>query len=139
MLPWKEIILNIELKIDRDGEAHYLPLSNYVNEIVLIIQSKRLLKQIIIQSFDWRTIAGIYAKWPKILNICLIGTTQVKKANVGFHLWLVGLNLDDFDGNWVAAAHALSCVGVVPAHGSPSTKTPNSPTYNPSRYQSQSR
>ncbi|KFY30313.1 hypothetical protein V493_01990, partial [Pseudogymnoascus sp. VKM F-4281 (FW-2241)] len=87
--------------------------------------------QTIVQSFDWPTIDAIKKKWPETTIIGLLGAGQVIPAKDGSFPWL-GLDLDgDFNGDWVAAAKSIGCSGVTPSHGSPGTRTPNSPDYVP--------
>ncbi|KFY65840.1 hypothetical protein V496_02308 [Pseudogymnoascus sp. VKM F-4515 (FW-2607)] len=127
----KKAIINLELKLSPTAPEQFLPREKYINNVIPVFEKKGLMDLTIVQSFDWPTVDAIKKKWPKTTIICLVGTSQVIPEADGSFPWL-GLNLDsDFNGDWVAAAKFIGCSGVTPSHGSPGTRTPNSPDYVP--------
>jgi glycerophosphoryl diester phosphodiesterase len=64
---------NIETKRDPAGDAIYHPLpAEFVDRLVLVIQEKQISKQVIIQSFDPRTLQYLHEKHPDIRTALLI-------------------------------------------------------------------
>ncbi|KAH0278063.1 WD40 repeat-like protein, partial [Aureobasidium melanogenum] len=93
-------------------------------------------------SFDWRTLVGIHAAYPAVPIVALLDETTVvpDKTNKTYpwlknskYPWLGGLDLDDFSGDWVAAAHSIGSSILSPNHGTgnSSDATVNSPLYEP--------
>ncbi|MCX6265294.1 MAG: glycerophosphodiester phosphodiesterase family protein [Bacteroidetes bacterium] len=64
---------NIETKSDPTGDAIYHPLpAEFVDRLVQVIQNKQISNQVIIQSFDPRTLQYLHEKYPDIRTALLI-------------------------------------------------------------------
>ena len=64
---------NIETKSDPAGDAIYHPLpAEFVDRLVQVIQNKQISNQVIIQSFDPRTLQYLHEKYPDIRTALLI-------------------------------------------------------------------
>lgn len=99
-----------------------------------ILQQKGYADRTVIQSFDWRTLIGIKAKYPKTRTVALLDDTTIVPFDrgVGGYPWLGGIDLEeDFRGDWIAAAKSIGAYVVSPVHGVPSSATVNTPGYKP--------
>jgi glycerophosphoryl diester phosphodiesterase len=84
-----------------------------------------------IQSFDWRTIIGIKAKFPEIRTVALLDDTTIVPDDEGAYPWLGGVDLEEFDRDFVKAAKSIGAVVLSPVHGVPSSSSVNTPGYKP--------
>ncbi|KAK9241863.1 PLC-like phosphodiesterase [Lipomyces tetrasporus] len=126
----KTIGINLETKLDPEHPNETLPLDNYINDIVPILQRRGFASRTTIQSFDWRTLIGIKQKFPETTTVALLDDTTIVPVN-GAYPWLGGLDLADFGGDWVAAAASIGASILSPVHGTPSNITVNTPGYEP--------
>ena len=126
----KTVTINLETKLDPLAQNETLSVNKYINDIVPILERKGYGKRTYIQSFDWRTLIGIHAKWPKIPIVALLDDTTVVPEN-GAYPWLGGVDLAKFNGDWVAAAASIGSSVLSPVHGVPSNVTVNTPGYKP--------
>lgn len=126
----KGVTVNLETKIDPTTPEQTWPVEKYI-ELIPILEKHGLLERTYIQSFDWRTLVLIHEKYPSIPIVALLDDTTVVPDANGTYPWLGGLNLDDYDGDWVAAAAAIGSSVLSPVHGTPSNLTVNSPGYTP--------
>lgn len=91
---------NIETKSDPAGDGIYHPLpAEFVNQLMQVIQSKKIEKKVIIQSFDPRTLQYLHQNFPEISTALLI---------------------EDFDSR--ALATQLQQLGFIPTIYSPAYK-----------------
>ena len=126
----KDITINLETKLSPVAPNETLSVDTYVNDIIPILQKKGYFGRTTIQSFDWRTLIRIHAKWPKIPIVALLDDTTVVPEN-GKYPWLGGVDLATFNGDWVAAAKSIGADVLSPVHGTPSNVTINTPGYKP--------
>lgn len=72
-----------------------LPLENYINDIVPILQKRGYADRTSIQSFDWRTLVGIKKKFPKTKTVALLDYTTIVAEDRGVpgYPWLGGVNV----------------------------------------------
>ncbi|KAK9365631.1 PLC-like phosphodiesterase [Lipomyces kononenkoae] len=126
----KKIRINLETKIDPENQYQTLPVDMYINDIVPILMKRDFASRTTIQSFDWRTLIGIKQKFPEIVTVALLDDTTIIQVN-GSYPWLGGVDLNVFDGDWVAAAASIGASILSPVHGIPSNQTINTPGYEP--------
>ncbi|KAK9349678.1 PLC-like phosphodiesterase [Lipomyces doorenjongii] len=126
----KQIGINLETKLDPEHQNETLPVHTYINDIIPILQKRGFASRTSIQSFDWRTLIGIKKKFPEIVTVALLDQTTVVPVD-GTYPWLGGVDLDDFGGDWVAAAASIGASILSPVHGFPSNETVNTPGYEP--------
>ncbi|KAH0613098.1 uncharacterized protein H6S33_009478 [Morchella sextelata] len=129
----KKVEINLETKIDPIRPNETLALEKYIDDIVPILERRGWAKRTYIQSFDWRTLIGIKEKFPETRIVALLDDTTVipEDRGVSGYPWLGGINLDGFNGDWVAAAKSIGSAVLSPVHGYPSSQTPNTPGYTP--------
>ncbi|KAK9372288.1 PLC-like phosphodiesterase [Lipomyces chichibuensis] len=126
----KQIGINLETKLDPDNQNETLPVDKYINDIIPILQKRGFASRTTIQSFDWRTLIGIKKKFPEIVTVALLDQTTIVPVD-GTYPWLGGVDLGEFDGDWVAAAASIGASILSPVHGFPSNETVNTPGYEP--------
>ena len=102
--------------------------------LVPLLQKHKLDARTYIQSFDWRTLIAIKARFPRMRTVALLDDTTItdvdKASGVSGYPWLGGLDLArDFAGDFVAAAASIGAVILSPVHGVPSSATVNTPGY----------
>jgi len=127
----RKVTINLETKLDPEAPAETLPVERYINDIVPILQKKGFGSRTFIQSFDWRTLVGIKAKFPKIPTVALLDPTTIVPNAAGKFIWLNNIKLDtDFGGDWVKAAASIGAAVLSPVHGYGGA-TVNTPGYVP--------
>jgi glycerophosphoryl diester phosphodiesterase len=125
-----EVTLNLETKLDPTTPNQTLPVETYINDMWPVVQKYGLNDRTTIESFDWRTLIGIKAKFPKVQTVALIDPTKIIPDANGKFPWLGGLDLQkQFNGDWVAAAAYINASALSPLHGYPITATQFTPGY----------
>ncbi|KEQ72808.1 glycerophosphoryl diester phosphodiesterase [Aureobasidium namibiae CBS 147.97] len=138
----KGVTINLETKLSPTAPNETLPIDTYITDLIPILQKHGFESRTSIQSFDWRTLIGIHAAYPAVPIVALLDETTVvpDETNQTYpwlenskYPWLGGLDLDDFSGDWVAAAHSIGSSILSPNHGTgnSSDATVNSPLYVP--------
>ncbi|KAH0355778.1 putative glycerophosphodiester phosphodiesterase, partial [Aureobasidium melanogenum] len=138
----KGVTINLETKLSPTAPNETLSVDTYITDLMPILQKHGFESRTSIQSFDWRTLIGIHAAYPTVPIVALLDETTVvpDETNKTYpwlknskYPWLGGLDLDDFSGDWVAAAHSIGSSILSPNHGTgnSSDATVNSPLYKP--------
>jgi glycerophosphoryl diester phosphodiesterase len=136
------VTINLETKLDPTAPNQTMPVDTYVTNLIPILRKHGFESRTSIQSFDWRTLIGIHAAYPAIPIVALLDETTVvpDETNKTYswlenskYPWLGGIDLDDFSGDWVAAAHSIGSSILSPNHGTgnSSDATVNTPLYVP--------
>lgn len=126
----KNVAINIETKLDPLKQNETLPVEKYIDEIVPLLERRGFASRATLQSFDWRTLVGIKRKFPDTVIVALLEAETIVPVD-GVYPWLGGIDLAEFNGDWVAAAASIGAEIVGPAHGDPWTVTVNTPGYIP--------
>ena len=84
-----------------------------------------------IESFDWASLMRMRQVSPGLPLVALADRRSLEAGQPGASPWLGGLDIDDFGGDVVAAAHSFGAEAVSPIHGSPSGATVTDPSYRP--------
>ncbi|KAI5812030.1 glycerophosphoryl diester phosphodiesterase [Pyronema omphalodes] len=127
----EKVEINLETKIDPLAPNETLPVETYITDLVPILKKHDLAERTFIQSFDWRTLIGIKEKFPETKTVALLDPSTITPEADGSYPWLGGLDLNDFDGDFVKAAKSIGSVVVSPVHGVPSSSSVNTPGYVP--------
>jgi glycerophosphoryl diester phosphodiesterase len=94
----------------------------FVRKIYVVVERYQMRDRIFLQSFDWRTLKAMRALDPGVRCVALT-SEQPSWGKDGCYLrlsekaaspWLGGLNIHDFDGDYVKAAKAIGADGVSP-------------------------
>jgi glycerophosphoryl diester phosphodiesterase len=74
---------NIETKSDPTGDGIYHPLpAEFVDRLMLVVKDKQISNQVIIQSFDPRTLQYLHEKYPDIRTALLIEDNDARSLAV---------------------------------------------------------
>jgi glycerophosphoryl diester phosphodiesterase len=85
-----------------------------------------------IESFDWGALMRMRQVQPELPIIALTdGPPKLQAGLPGASPWLGGLDVDDFGGDPVTAAHSFGADALSPVHGSPADGGVGSPGYQP--------
>ncbi|KAI5231816.1 hypothetical protein AUEXF2481DRAFT_5715 [Aureobasidium subglaciale EXF-2481] len=138
----KGVTINLETKLSPTAPNETLSVDTYITDLVPILQKHGFESRTSIQSFDWRTLIGIHSAYPEVPIVALLDETTVvpDETNKTYpwlensvYPWLGGVDLDSFNGDWVAAARSIGSSILSPNHGTgnSSDATVNSPLYVP--------
>jgi glycerophosphoryl diester phosphodiesterase len=95
----------------------------FVRAIDQVVRKYGLQKRVTLQSFDWRTLEAMHALDPEIALVALsaeqpswgrVEGCYLRLADVQPSPWLGGLNIHDFQGDFVRAAKAIGATCVSP-------------------------
>jgi glycerophosphoryl diester phosphodiesterase len=107
----KKVVVNIELKSYADpAGAEYA--NNPDPEIVVkkiynVVKKYNMEDRIVFQSFDWRPVKIMKQLDPNITVSALSDKRSLKPGAKEASPWLAGLNINDFDGDYIKAIKAL--------------------------------
>ena len=87
-----------------------------------------------IESFDWGSLMRMKKVSPGLPLVALTDRTNLEAGQPGASPWLGGIDIDDFGGDVVAAAHSFGAEAVSPVHGSPSGSDGDGPVVPPVRH-----
>ncbi|KAG8872876.1 hypothetical protein FRB97_007269 [Tulasnella sp. 331] len=123
--------INLETKLDPTHPNETLSVDTYINSprFLPYLESRNFLHRVTIQSFDWRTLVAIKMQWKeKVTTVALTRDTRIIKVD-GVYPWLGGVDLEKFNGSYVAGAHSISASVISPISGM--NGTVNDPSYVP--------
>ncbi|MVA75106.1 glycerophosphodiester phosphodiesterase [Auraticoccus sp. F435] len=112
--------LNIETKVEAGAPRETAPRGRFVRAVAREVQRSGMADQVTIQSFDWGALQVMHRVAPELPLVALTNGSFLEVGQPGRSRWLGGLDVDDFDGNWVAAADTIPGVTAVsPVQGNP--------------------
>lgn len=116
----EKVLMNIETKIEAGAPEQTAPREQFVQAVLNEIKDSGLENQITIQSFDWGALMLVRKLNPKLPIIALTNGQQfLQEGQEGKSPWLGGLDIDDFNGDLVAAAKSFGADAISPVHGNP--------------------
>lgn len=128
----ENVLINIETKIEAGAPEQTAPREQFVRAVLKEIEMSGLQNQITIQSFDWGALMLVRQLNPKLPIIALTNGQQFLQAGQeGKSPWLGGLDIDDFNGDLVAAAKSFGADAISPVHGNPQNGKISDPQYQP--------
>ncbi|KAI0762738.1 PLC-like phosphodiesterase [Fomes fomentarius] len=125
--PARQVLWNIESKIDAQYPNRTLGVADFVQKQYELFNESGYKQSITYQSFDWRTIAAMKELDPSITTSALIDDETAFGPDNATTPWLAGLRLDSFPGPSVAqqvAQAAQSIQADVLSPAATSSKTP---------------
>jgi len=127
-----KVTLNIETKVEAAAPHETAPREQFVQVVVREIRRARMLDQVTIQSFDWGALMRMREVEPRLPIIALTnGQPFLQVGQPGASPWLGGIDIDDFDGNLVAAVLSFDADAISPVHGDPQDGQVGDPDYVP--------
>ncbi|MBM3269275.1 MAG: glycerophosphodiester phosphodiesterase [Candidatus Sericytochromatia bacterium] len=120
-----DVRFNVETKIDprRPGDAP--DPYTYARKVLAVVSNHGLRDRVMVQSFDWRTLLEVRRLDKEIALVALTAEQPVwgpdglyrEVGRPGCSPWMAGLDIDDFEGNYVRAAKSIGVAVVSPYHG----------------------
>ncbi|MDA0563267.1 glycerophosphodiester phosphodiesterase [Streptomonospora sp. S1-112] len=121
--------LNIETKVEAGAPHETAPREEFVQVVVAEIRRARLLRQATVQSFDWGALMRVREVEPRLPIVALTNHDFLQTGQPGASPWLGGIDIDDFDGDPVAAVDSFGADAFSPVHGFPQNGTVGDPDY----------
>lgn len=115
-----QVLLNVETKVEAGAPQETAPREQFVQVVLDEIRRAGMLRQTTIQSFDWGALMLVRKLEPSLPIVALTNGQQFLQAGKeGASPWLGGLDIDDFQGDLVAAARSFGADAISPVHGDP--------------------
>jgi len=112
--------MNIETKVEAGAPEQTAPREDFVQIVAREVRDAGMLDRVSIQSFDWGALMRMKEVEPRLPIVALTNGAQfLQPGQPGASPWLGGIDIDDFGGDLVAAAHSFGADAISPVHGSP--------------------
>jgi glycerophosphoryl diester phosphodiesterase len=122
---------NIETKVSADSPSETATPEQFVQVLAADVKAAGVGDRVSIESFDWSSLMRMRKVAPDVPLVALTDRKNLQVGQPGPSPWLGGLDIDDFGGDVVKAAHSFGAHAVSPVHGSPSSSTVDDPSYRP--------
>lgn len=127
-----DVMLNIETKVEAGAPRETAPRGRFVRAVAREITRSGMADQVTVQSFDWGALRTMHTIAPELPLVALSNGDFEEVGQPGRSRWLGGLDVDDFGGDWVAAAASIDGVTAVsPVQGNPQDGTIGDPEFVP--------
>jgi glycerophosphoryl diester phosphodiesterase len=123
--------LNVETKVEAGAPQETAPREQFVQVAAREIREAGFLNRVTIQSFDWGSLMRMKEVEPRLPLVALITPEFAQVGQPGRSPWLGGLDVDDFGGDIVKAAHSFGAYALSPVHGNPQNGKVTDPGYQP--------
>lgn len=123
--------LNVETKVEAGAPEETAPREQFVQVVAQEVRAAGLLDQVTVQSFDWGALMRMAEVEPGLPIVALTNHDFLQVGQPGASPWLGGIDIDDFDGDLVAAAHSFGASAISPVHGFPQGGKITDPGYEP--------
>lgn len=128
----KKVWMNIETKVEAGAPEETAPREEFVQIVARQVREAGMLDQVSIQSFDWGALMRMREVEPRLPIVALTNGPQfLQPGQPGASPWLGGIDIDDFGGDLVAAAHSFGADAISPVHGFPQNGTITEENYEP--------
>ncbi|KEZ50517.1 glycerophosphodiester phosphodiesterase [Metabacillus indicus] len=116
----KKVKMNIETKVEAGAPHETAPREEFVQIVAKQVREADMLDRVTIQSFDWGSLMRMREVEPSLPIVALTNGPQfLQPGQPGASPWLGGIDIDDFDGDLVAAAKSFGADAISPVHGFP--------------------
>ena len=126
-----QVWFNIETKVEAGAPHETAPREQFVQVVLEEIEAAGVRNRVMIQSFDWGAIMRVRELEPRIPIVALTNGDFLQVGQSGASPWLGGIDIDDFDGDLVAAVASFGADVLSPVHGMPQNGTVSDPDYVP--------
>ncbi|WNB92593.1 glycerophosphodiester phosphodiesterase [Bacillus sp. NEB1478] len=124
--------MNIETKVEAGAPEETAPREEFVQIVARQVREAGMLKRVSIQSFDWGSLMRMQEVEPSLPLVALTNGPQfLEPGQPGGSPWLGGIDIDDFNGDPVAAAHSFGADALSPVHGFPQNGKITDDNYEP--------
>jgi glycerophosphoryl diester phosphodiesterase len=128
----RQLMLNIETKVEAAAPHETAPRDLFVRRVWEEIRDAAMSKQVTIQSFDWGALMVMHSLAPDLPLVALTNFTFLQVGQPGASVWLGDIDVDDFGGDFVAAAASIEGVTALsPVQGFPQNGTISDPNFDP--------
>jgi glycerophosphoryl diester phosphodiesterase len=128
----KKVWMNIETKVEAGAPEETAPREDFVRIVAREVREAGMLDRVSIQSFDWGALMLMHEVEPRLPLIALTNGPQfLQPGQPGASPWLGGIDIDDFGGDLVAAAHSFGAHAISPVHGFPQNGKVTDENYEP--------
>jgi glycerophosphoryl diester phosphodiesterase len=128
----KKLVLNIETKVEAGAPTETAPRELFVRRVWEEIRDAGMSGQVTIQSFDWGALMAMHALAPDLPLVALTNRDFLQVGQPGASPWLGGIDVDDFGGDFVAAAASIDGVTALsPVQGFPQNGKISDPGFVP--------
>ncbi len=128
----KGLVLNIETKVEAGAPQETAPRALFVRRVWEEIRDAGMSRQVTIQSFDWGALKAMHTLAPSLPLVALTNRDFLQVGQPGASPWLGGIDVDDFGGDYVAAAASIDGVTALsPVQGFPQNGTISDPAFVP--------
>ena len=125
-----QITLNIETKVEAGAPEQTAPRELFVRRVYEEIRASGIERQVTIQSFDWGALMRMHELAPRWPLVALTNYDFLQVGRPGASPWLGGIDVDDYDGDFVRAADAVPGVRALsPVYGFPQNGTVADPNF----------
>ncbi|MEU4232576.1 glycerophosphodiester phosphodiesterase family protein [Nonomuraea sp. NPDC026600] len=116
----KQVTLNIETKVEAGAPEQTAPRELFVRRVFEEIHTSGIERQVTIQSFDWGALLEMHRLAPTWPLVALTNYDFLQIGKPGASPWLGGIDVDDYEGDFVKAAAAIPGVTALsPNYGFP--------------------
>lgn len=123
--------LNVETKVEAGAPDQTAPREQFVQVAAKEIRNAGFLNRVTIQSFDWGALMRMRQVEPRLPLVALTNFDFLQTGQPGRSPWLGGLDIDDFDGDPIAAIKSFGATTFSPVHGFPQAGKVTDPGYRP--------
>ncbi|MET9022696.1 glycerophosphodiester phosphodiesterase family protein [Actinopolymorpha sp. NPDC004070] len=125
-----QVKLNIETKVEAGAPEQTAPRGLFVRRVYEEIHASGIEDQVTIQSFDWGALMEMHRLAPTYPLVALTNYDFLQVGQPGASPWLGGIDVDDYDGDFVKAADAVPGVTALsPVYGFPQNGTISDPAF----------
>lgn len=116
----KQVTLNIETKVEAGAPEQTAPRELFVRRVFEEIHTSGIEHQVTIQSFDWGALLEMHRLAPTWPLVALTNYDFLQIGKPGASPWLGGIDVDNYEGDFVKAAAAIPGVTALsPNYGFP--------------------
>ncbi|MGG3468781.1 glycerophosphodiester phosphodiesterase [Neobacillus pocheonensis] len=127
-----KVWMNIETKVEAGAPEQTAPREEFVQIVAREVREAGMINRVSIQSFDWGSLMRMHEVEPRLPLVALTNGPQfLQPGQVGASPWLGGIDIDDFGGDLVAAAHSFGADAISPVHGFPQNGKVTDADYQP--------
>lgn len=128
----RRLMLNIETKVEAGAPEQTAPREIFVRRVWEEIRAGAMPGRVTIQSFDWGALMEMHDLAPRVPLVALTNYDFLQVGRPGASPWLGGIDVDDFGGDFVAAAASIDGVtSLSPVQGFPQGGRISDPNFVP--------
>ncbi|MDP4171513.1 MAG: glycerophosphodiester phosphodiesterase family protein, partial [Bacillota bacterium] len=115
-----KVWMNVETKVEAGAPEETAPREEFVQIVAREVREAGMLHRVSIESFDWGSLMRMRQVEPRLPIVALTNGPQfLQPGQPGKSPWLGGIDIDDFGGDMVAAAHSFGADAISPVHAFP--------------------